>query len=182
MATTLNAPGWCSTPPVLWVKSPALHRSWAEALCGYSLKHGYDHERGGFFYTGPLGKPATDQRKEWWVEAEALVAMLELYQLTGKQEYYTTFSQTLDFIEKYQVAPQGSWWATRSADGSPQGTTRTSPWQGAYHNGRAMILCAKRLDQLAQQVPPAGRDLGDVKPGVKLRRRSKPGCHAHGTP
>lgn len=130
-------------------QSPALHRSWAEALCGYSLKYGYDRERGGFFYTGPLGKPATDRRKEWWVEAEALVAMLELYELTGKQEYYTTFGQTLDFVEKYQVAPAGSWWATLEPDGSPRGSTRSSPWQGAYHNGRSMILCAKRLERLA---------------------------------
>ena len=122
----------------------AIHRGWAETLCGYSLKYGYDKQRGGFFYTGSLGKPAEDTRKEWWVQAEALVAMLEMYRLIGKQEYYTVFSKTLDFVQKYQVAAEGSWWATRSADGSPQGNSRTSTWQGAYHNGRAMLLCASR--------------------------------------
>ena len=76
----------------------ALHRSWAEALCGYSLKYGYDRKHGGFFYTGPPGKPADDTKKEWWVEAEALVSMLELYRLTGKDEYYAAFAQTLDFV------------------------------------------------------------------------------------
>jgi mannobiose 2-epimerase len=131
-------------------QAPALHRSWAEALCGYSLKYGYDRRHGGFFYTGPLGKPADDTRKEWWVQAEALVAMLEMYRLTGKQEYYTAFAQTLDFVEKYQVAKEGSWWATRAADGSPQGNQRSSPWQGAYHSGRAMLLCAKMLEELGK--------------------------------
>jgi mannobiose 2-epimerase len=128
---------------------PALLRGWAEALCAYSLRHGYDRAHGGFFYTGPLGGPADDTRKEWWVQAEALVSMLELYRLTGRREYYDAFRQTLDFVEKYQVAREGGWWATRAADGSPKGETRTSMWQGAYHNGRSMLRCAKLLEELA---------------------------------
>jgi mannobiose 2-epimerase len=135
--------------------APALQRSWAESLCAYSLKFGYDRQHGGFFYTGPLGKPADDTKKEWWVQAEALVSMLEMYRLTEKSEYYTAFSQTLDFVEKHQVAREGSWWATRAADGSARGNQRSSPWQGAYHNGRSMILCAKILEELAEK---AGAD------------------------
>ena len=64
------------------------------------------------------------------MQAEALVSMLEMYKLTGKPEYYDAFAQTLDFVEKHQVAKEGSWWATRKADGSPAGTARTSMWQG----------------------------------------------------
>jgi mannobiose 2-epimerase len=130
-------------------QAPSLLRGWAEALCAYSLKFGCDRVHGGFYYTGPLGRPAQDTRKEWWVQAEALVSMLEMYTLTGKREYYEVFRQTLDFVEKHQVAREGSWWATRTADGSPQDDTRSSPWQGAYHNGRAMLRCAKLLDALA---------------------------------
>ena len=131
--------------------SSRLLSGWAEALVGYSLKYGYDRQHGGFFYTGPLGKPAEDTRKEWWVEAEALVSMLEMYRLTGKHEYYQVFCQTLDFVEKHQVAKEGSWWATCRADGSPQADQRTGPWQGAYHNGRSMILCEKLLKELARK-------------------------------
>jgi mannobiose 2-epimerase len=129
--------------------SPALLRGWALAVCGYSVKHGYDRRHGGFFYAGPPGKPADDTRKEWWVQAEALVSMLAMYRLTGKRDYYDAFSGTLDFVEKHQVAREGGWWATRAADGSPKGEQRSSPWQGAYHNGRAMLLCAKWLEEMA---------------------------------
>jgi mannobiose 2-epimerase len=118
------------------------------------LKYGYDRKSGGFFYTGQLGKPADDTKKEWWVQAEALVAMIEMYRLTGKPEYYTAFSETLDFVEKHQVAKDGGWWATRAADGSAKGDSRSSPWQGAYHNGRAMLLCAKHLEELAEKAKP----------------------------
>jgi mannose/cellobiose epimerase-like protein (N-acyl-D-glucosamine 2-epimerase family) len=75
--------------------------------------------------------------------------MLEMYTLTGRGEYYDVFARTLDFVEKHQVAREGSWWATRKADGSPAGGSRTSMWQGAYHNGRSMLACAKLLDDWA---------------------------------
>jgi cellobiose epimerase len=84
-------------------------RGWAEGLVGYSLKHGYDRIlHGGFFYTRPLGKDADDTKKEWWVQAEALVSMLGMYRLTGKSDYHDAFAQTLDFVEKHQVAKEGS--------------------------------------------------------------------------
>jgi hypothetical protein len=35
------------------------------------------------------------------------------------------------------------------SNGSPAGTTRTSMWQGAYHNCRSMVVSAKLLDELA---------------------------------
>jgi mannobiose 2-epimerase len=127
----------------------ALYRGWAEGLAGYSLRHGYDRMHGGFYYTGPLGKDADDTKKEWWVQAEALVSMLELYKLTGRPDYFDVFVRTLDFVEKHQIAKEGSWWATRKADGSPAGATRTSMWQGAYHNSRSMLVSARLLDELA---------------------------------
>lgn len=131
-----------------------LFRSWAVSTCGYSLAHGYDQQHGGFYYTGPLGEEADDRRKEWWVQAEALVSMLEMYRLTGDVRYYEVFAQTLDFVENHQVAEAGGWWATRQADGSAhRNRSRTSMWQGAYHNGRALLRSAKRLDQLADSSP-----------------------------
>jgi mannobiose 2-epimerase len=133
--------------------SPRLMRGWAEALCGYSLKFGFDRTHGGFYYSGPLGGPADDTKKEWWVQAEALISMLEMYRLTGKPEYYDAFRQTFSFVEKHQIAPEGSWWATRTADGSPKSDQRSSPWQGAYHNGRALLLCAGLLEELANKTP-----------------------------
>lgn len=132
--------------------SPRTLLSWAEALAGYSLTYGYDSQNGGFFYTGELGRSADDTRKEWWVQAEALVGMLTLYQQTGDARYYRAFRQTLDFIEAHLVAKEGSWWATRNADGSPsRNLSRTSMWQGAYHNGRALLWSARILEQLSLQ-------------------------------
>jgi mannobiose 2-epimerase len=122
---------------------------WAEQLCANSIQLGFDRTSGGFYYTGPPGKPADDMKKEWWVQAEALVSMLELYKQTHKAEYFDLFLKTLDFVERHQVAREGGWWASRKADGSPLSQQRSSPWHGAYHSGRAMIICAKLLDEIA---------------------------------
>jgi mannose/cellobiose epimerase-like protein (N-acyl-D-glucosamine 2-epimerase family) len=142
--------GWLCLDAARTLGHPAATlRGWAEGGVGYSLRHGYDRANGGFFYAGPLGKDADDTKKEWWVQAEGLVSMLEMYKLTGKRDYYDAFAGTLDFVEKHQVAKEGGWWATRRAGGSAAGTSRTSMWQGGYHSGRSMLLCAELLDELA---------------------------------
>jgi mannobiose 2-epimerase len=137
---TARALGW----------SPDLYRQWAVSLVGYSLKNGYDEQHGGFYSGGPYGQPATELNKVWWVECEALVSMLEMYRLTGDERYYQVFGQTLDFIEQHQIAKAGGWWAERGPNGSPvKNLTRTSMWQGGYHNGRALLLCEQVLRELA---------------------------------
>ncbi|MHC1768615.1 MAG: AGE family epimerase/isomerase [Verrucomicrobiia bacterium] len=144
---TLDAVRTLGTPP-------GLFRSWAEALCQSSIKHGFDWEHGGFFSGGPLGKPADDKEKVWWVQSEAIVSMLDMFRLTGDPMYYDLFARTLDFVEKHQVAKDGSWWASRAADGSAtRNQTRTSPWQAGYHAGRSMILAAKALEKMATGAP-----------------------------
>ncbi len=131
-----------------------LYRGWATALGDYSIRHGFDTTHGGFFYTGALGEDADDTRKEWWVQTEALVGMLDLYRLTGDARYYHAFAKTLDFVEHHQIAPDGGWWATLNADGSPHANrSRSSMWQGAYHNGRALLWSAKILSQLKPRTP-----------------------------
>lgn len=135
--------------------STRLLRGWAEAICRSSIEWGYDQKHGGFYASGPLGKPADDTKKVWWVEAEALVSMLDMFQSTGDAQYYELFSRTLDFTERHLVAKEGGWWATRAADGSATSDRhRTGPWQGGYHAGRAMILCAKKLQSLALHPVP----------------------------
>ncbi|HEX7860929.1 MAG TPA: AGE family epimerase/isomerase [Verrucomicrobiae bacterium] len=126
--------------------------NWARTLTENSLQFGYDREHGGFYNGGPLGKPADDLKKTWWVQVEALLGMLEMYRLTGDQKYYDAFSRTLDFCEKYQIAKEGGWWSTRAADGSATNDkTRASMWQGGYHSGRALLLSAEWLSQMAKK-------------------------------
>ncbi len=120
-------------------------QTWAVSLVNHSLQYGFDSKYGGFYMGGALGKPADDTRKEWWVQSEAIVGLLELYQQTGDVKYWMAFMKTLDFIEKHHLAPGGGWFATLEADGKVISSNRATMWQGPYHTGRALLRCAKML-------------------------------------
>lgn len=125
---------------------------WAVKLCDQAIKFGHDKKHGGFFYSGPLGKASDDRKKEWWTQSEALVALLSCYQVTGDAKYFGLFNETLDFVEKHHVAKEGGWYASLKEDASlGDNKSRSSMWQGAYHNGRAMVMCEKMLRRLAEK-------------------------------
>lgn len=132
-------------------RSTATLRSWAETICDYSLKHGWDETNQGLCYTGPLGGSSDDRKKVWWTQSEAMVAMLTLYDLTDDPRYRTKFDSVFEFVQKHHLAEQGGWWANLKEDGSVgDDKVRTSMWQGAYHNGRALLICERMLKNLAK--------------------------------
>lgn len=127
-------------------------RNWAETLAASCLERGYDAKHGGFYDGGPLGEASDARNKTWWVQNEAAVGLLELHRFTGEARYYEAFEKTLRFQLDHQIAAEGGWWATRAEDGSPTpDRTRTGPWQGAYHAGRALLLCAEWLEEMAKK-------------------------------
>jgi cellobiose epimerase len=116
-----------------------------ETLFDYSLAYGHDGTEGGFYYTGPFNKPATDRSKSWWVQAEALVSALHMYRFTGNPKYLTIFEKTFEFIEEHLVdSENGEWHHIITPDGTTRGD-KASPWKAGYHNGRAVIECIEIL-------------------------------------
>lgn len=107
----------------------------------YSMRFGWDAQRGGFWDRGPLGKPATSRMKIWWVQAEALVSALTMYRLTGEKRYWDVFERTLEFVERHMAdRERGEWWPQVDEKGAAGGG-KAGEWKGPYHNGRAMIEC-----------------------------------------
>jgi mannobiose 2-epimerase len=112
------------------------------------LRYGLDREQGGFYRRGAFHRRANERTKVWWVQAEALIASLWMYEFTGQPLYWDTFLGTLDFIEKYQVDwENGEWHANVDPDGSVHGD-KADIQKAAYHNGRAMIECLEALERL----------------------------------
>lgn len=114
-------------------------------LWNYSLKYGFDHESGGFYDSGPLGKPADNFNKVWWVQAETLVSALRMYRATGDPLYRQVFEKLWGFIRDRQIDWQhGEWHDTILPDGRVRGN-KAHAWKAAYHNGRAMLECIRLL-------------------------------------
>lgn len=124
----------------------------ALALVDHALRYGYDSQHGGFFYYGPKQGAATDLRKEWWTQAEALVGLLACYQITRDPKYWQAFEKTAEWCLKRQADPEyGEWYASLDPDGTVRDSIKASPWKAAYHNGRACIELIRRLRDLQRQ-------------------------------
>ena len=118
------------------------------------LRLGYDHEEGGFYFGGPPGVAADDRNKTWWVQAEAMVAALTMYALTGERGYYEVFEQTWRFVDEHVIDwERGEWYHTVRPDGTPTGP-KASEWKAGYHSGRAVLECLRLLRGL--QSPQQG--------------------------
>lgn len=114
-------------------------------LTDYSLKYGFDWEKGGFYDWGRFNSEAVGRDKVWWVQAEGLVGSLTMFRLTKDMRYKNAFSKTLQFIADEMVDWEGGdWFASISEKGLPSGD-KAGPWKSPYHNGRAMIECLKLL-------------------------------------
>lgn len=119
-------------------------------LFQYSLQHGYDKEAGGFYESGPPNEPADRRAKIWWVQAEALVSALQMYQLTGDARYVDVFEKTWQWVNTRQTDwESGEWYGTIQPDGKPRRDNKAHPWKGGYHNGRALVEAMERIAALS---------------------------------
>lgn len=128
-------------------------------LFAYSLEHGWDGDRGGFYYTGPFREAADNRSKSWWVQAEGMVSGLFMHRLTGDERYYEVFEKTLQFIVDEQADwEHGDWHAAVGEGARPQG--KSGPWKSPYHNGRAVLECLELLDAMTSPPPASRQTLG----------------------
>ncbi|MCU0247840.1 MAG: alginate lyase family protein [Bryobacter sp.] len=135
-------------------------------LWAYSLKYGYDRERGGFFYFGKFREPASNREKSWWVQAEALVSALWMYRITKDPQYWEVFAKTWDFVERYQTDHKVGEWHSALNDELRASGDKANPWKAAYHNGRAMIEGVLLLKALG------GQNAVDLEKYLAMKPRS----------
>ena len=130
-----------------WAKShPEVART-ALALVDHTLRDGFDRKRGGVYDEGPAAGPVRSRRMIWWVQAEALVGLLNAYQMTGKAEYHDRFEQQARYtLDHFVDREYGEWYNTIEPDGKITGE-KTSEWKGPYHAGRACLEVIRRLSE-----------------------------------
>lgn len=91
---------------------------------------------------------------EWWVQAEALVGFLNMWQATGNDEYARAFDAVWKYVKSFQIDDEdGEWLYHASLDRANKGDQhyKLGFWKGPYHNGRAMMEVIQRLRRIEQQ-------------------------------
>lgn len=139
----------------IWLIADALHaldqptapyHDLFRALFETAVEHGYDTSAGGFFEAGLPGKPADRRAKIWWVQAEALVSALAMFELTRDRRYVDVFERTWRFVDSSQTDwTSGEWHEAIEPDGRPRARNKAHAWKAGYHNGRALLEAIERI-------------------------------------
>ena len=100
---------------------------------------------GSLMYEGNL-QGITDSDKHWWPQAEALVGLVNTWQITGNPQYLEIAQDNWDFIQKYLADDTGEWhWKVSKEGQVDYSEDKAGPWKAPYHNGRAMLELMNRL-------------------------------------
>jgi mannobiose 2-epimerase len=118
-------------------------------LAAHALEHGLDRNHGGLYTEGHHNGPALSLSKGWWQQAEALVGLLDLYDITHEDEYIEAFQLVWEFTNQHMINHAvGEWYSLLTDDGQMIQSALGHPWKAAYHTGRAMIESLLRLDRI----------------------------------
>lgn len=113
--------------------------SWSADLFARSMREGWDHERGGFYFTvGWDGKPV-DRDRYWWPCTEGLAAAHWLGELLGGAEYETAYRTIWAWCERHLMLSSGAW--RHQLDPELQPTA--DPWFGVpdvYHCVQGLLI------------------------------------------
>jgi mannobiose 2-epimerase len=119
----------------------------SRALVEHTLRAGFDHQHGGVYDEGPAVGLPESKRMIWWVQAEALVGLLNAYQLFQDPEYLTAFNLQAQYtLEHFVDYEYGEWYNTIEPDGNISGE-KASEWKAPYHAARACMEVVRRLKE-----------------------------------
>lgn len=108
------------------------------------LKDGIDKD-GSLFYEDHEGK--IDRDKHWWVQAEAIIGLVDVYKISKDSKYLDSAMQIWDFVKTNIIdKKQGGWFWRVDINGKPvMSDYKVGFWKCPYHNTRALIESYNRL-------------------------------------
>lgn len=117
----------------------------------HTLKYGIDAQYGGVYRDGHHDGPAIIRDKEWWQQCEALVGLLDAYQVLGNDTYFSAFENCWNFVNRKMINHDvGEWRQLLTVEGASIVSNMGNAWKAMYHTGRSLIECINRLNQLLE--------------------------------
>ena len=115
-------------------------------LYDHCVAYGIDNERGGVYCEGAHDGPARERTKEFWQQAEALVGLLEAYQLFGDESYLTAYEKVHRFVFDHMINHEvGEWFPLFDEQNLLIDDYMAHAWKINYHTVRSMLQSEARL-------------------------------------
>lgn len=91
-------------------------------------------------------KGIVDEKRVWWVQAEAVLGFENAWKLTGDEKYKENLNKVWQFIQDVTIDRRdgGEWYAYTTVEGKPLGKPMVDEWKCPYHNGRMCLRIAER--------------------------------------
>jgi cellobiose epimerase len=107
---------------------------------------------GSMIYEKDVSRGILDTDRHWWPQAETVVGLLNLYQLTGTEAYFNMALHTWKYITGHLIDhTHGEWYWSIKTDGAPNRLDdKAGFWKCPYHNARACMEIMKRCNCLLE--------------------------------
>lgn len=95
-----------------------------------------DHANGG--YSNVISANGTQEAdKFWWPQAEVVLGLLNVYQITSEENYQKLALDQISYIQNNFIDNSGEWFAGVNSKGEPlQGEPKVFFWKSMYHTVR----------------------------------------------
>jgi len=124
-----------------------------QKLYEHALAHGIDWEYGGVFVEGSHAGGVYDREKEFWQNAEMLIALTQGCLVLNLEKYWPVYLNVHRFVfDKIIHHKAGEWWPLLTRQGEPIWMHMSHNWKINYHTVRSMIETMKRMELLLERI------------------------------
>ncbi|MCE4564819.1 AGE family epimerase/isomerase [Maribellus sp. CM-23] len=102
---------------------------------------------GSLFYEKEGDRLDTD--KHWWPQAEAMVGLMNAWEITQNEKYLKALERVWNFVKEGLIDYEnGEWYSRVDQKGIPyEEEDKVGLWKCPYHNGRAMMEIIRRIKE-----------------------------------
>jgi len=87
--------------------------------------------------------------RDWWPQAEAIVGLINAFELSGEEKYLSNAIKCWEYTNKYMVDHKsGEWFNAVSDSGTVSKGDKAGFWKCPYHNGRMCMEIMERISKL----------------------------------
>jgi len=125
-------------------------------IIDWMLDMGWDQEYGGLYYFRDCrGLPNAEywhDMKFWWPHAEAIIATLLAWRITGEDRYLRWYQKIAEWSEShFEDKEFGEWFGYLHRDGTLSTSLKGNDFKGPFHIPRMQLYCWQLMEEMADQ-------------------------------